>query len=81
MTGARYARQLRPHGERDGWILSLALLPARFERDLAAAVNRLAGDPELAARLGRAGRERAVRDFGWDAVAAQTVELYRGLLS
>jgi starch synthase len=54
--------------------------PADFEAALAAAVNRLAADPDLAARMGRAGRERAVADFGWDAIAARTVELYRSLL-
>ena len=42
-------------------------------------VNQLAADPDLAARFGRAGRERAVTAFGWDAVAEQTVELYRSL--
>jgi starch synthase len=30
--------------------------------------------------MGRAGRERAVRDFGWDAIAGRTAELYRSLL-
>jgi starch synthase len=53
--------------------------PAAFERALAEAVNRLARDPDLAARLGRAGRERAVASFAWDEIAAQTVELYRSL--
>jgi starch synthase len=55
--------------------------PDGFERDLAAAVNRLAADPALAESFGKAGRERAVRDFAWDAIAAQTVELYRSLVS
>jgi starch synthase len=50
-----------------------------FERGIAEGVNRLAADPELAARFGRAGRERAVTSFAWDAIAAQTVELYRSL--
>jgi starch synthase len=50
---------------------------AGFERGIAEGVNRLAADPALAARLGRAGRERAVTSFAWDAIAAQTVELYR----
>jgi len=54
--------------------------PAGFERGLSEAVNRLAGDPALAARFGQAGRERAVGSFAWDAIAAQTVELYRSLL-
>ena len=53
--------------------------PAGFERGLAEGVNRLARDPDLAARYGRAGRERAVSAFAWDAVAEQTVELYRSL--
>jgi starch synthase len=52
---------------------------AGFERGIAEAVNRLAGDPELAAAMGRAGRERAVGSFAWDAIAAQTVDLYRSL--
>jgi starch synthase len=29
--------------------------------------------------MGRAGRERAVAEFGWRAVAAQTVALYATL--
>ncbi len=29
--------------------------------------------------MGLAGRERAVEEFGWDAVAARTVELYGSL--
>ena len=53
--------------------------PDGFERGLAAAVNRYAADPAFAARCGAAGRERAVREFGWDAVAEQTVRLYRSL--
>ena len=53
---------------------------AGFERDIADRVNRLAADPELAARFGRAGRERAVTSFAWDAIAQQTVDLYRSLL-
>jgi alpha-maltose-1-phosphate synthase len=52
---------------------------AAFERGIADGVNRLAGDPELAARFGRSGRERAVGSFAWDAIAAQTVELYQSL--
>jgi starch synthase len=52
---------------------------AGFERDIADRVNRLAADPELAARFGRAGRERAVASFAWDAIAQQTVDLYASL--
>jgi alpha-maltose-1-phosphate synthase len=53
--------------------------PGDFEAAIAAAVNRLAADPDLATRFGRAGRERAVRSFAWDAIAQQTVDLYRSL--
>jgi starch synthase len=53
--------------------------PEAFERGLADAVNRLAADPALAGRFGRAGRERAVTSFAWDAIAAQTVALYESL--
>ena len=53
---------------------------AGFERAIADGVNRLAGDPDLAARFGRAGRERAVSSFAWDEIGAQTVALYRSLL-
>jgi starch synthase len=50
-----------------------------FEERFAAAVNRLAADPAQAHRMGLAGRRRAVEEFGWDAVAERTVELYRSL--
>ncbi len=55
--------------------------PDAFEKGLADAVNRLAADPGLAARFGEAGRARAESQFAWDAVAAQTVSLYRQLAS
>ncbi|MEV0843085.1 glycogen synthase [Actinocatenispora sera] len=54
--------------------------PDGFEARLAIALNTLLTDPDRAAALGRAGRERAVAEFGWDAIAARTVELYRSLL-
>ncbi len=54
--------------------------PAEFVDELARAVNTLLRDPDRAQAMGRAGRERAVREFGWDAVAARTVEVYRSLL-
>ena len=54
--------------------------PAGFERGLAEALNRVAGDPALAAAMGAAGRSRAVEHFDWAAVAARTVELYRSLI-
>jgi starch synthase len=51
-----------------------------FEKSLAAAVDSLALDPGRAARFGAAGRERAVAEFGWDAIAGRTVQVYRDAL-
>lgn len=54
--------------------------PRGFERDLAAALTALLTDPARAAAMGAAGRERAVRDFAWAAVAEQTLAIYRSVL-
>ncbi len=54
--------------------------PAAFEADLAAAINRVALDPDLRARFGAAGRRRVEEHFSWDAIAQQTAELYRSLI-
>ena len=37
--------------------------------------------PGRAAAMGAAGRDRAIAHFGWDAIAATTVEIYRSALS
>jgi starch synthase len=50
--------------------------PERFAADLAAALTEVALDPERADAYGRAGRERAAREFSWDTIAAQTAALY-----
>jgi starch synthase len=50
-----------------------------FVRALAAGINELVADPERAAAMGRAGRERAVTTFAWPAIARETSELYRSL--
>jgi starch synthase len=54
--------------------------PLGFEQRFAEAVNSLAADQDRATKMGLAGRARAVEEFGWDAVAAKTVELYSSLL-
>jgi alpha-maltose-1-phosphate synthase len=41
-------------------------------------VNALIADPPRAMAMGRAGRERAVRDFAWAAIAEKTVAVYEG---
>jgi glycogen synthase len=53
--------------------------PAAFAARLAAGINRLARDPALRRRMGLAGRRRVEERFSWDAIAAQTLSLYRRL--
>jgi len=55
--------------------------PDRFVADFADRVNTLLADTALAARMGRAGRERAVGRFSWQEVARRTHDLYRSLVS
>jgi starch synthase len=52
---------------------------ATYEAGITEAVNRLLADPALAARMGAAGRRRAVDDFGWDAAARTTLSIYESL--
>ncbi|GHJ09132.1 glycogen synthase [Micromonospora humidisoli] len=54
--------------------------PDRFVADLAKTINELLADPQRTEELGLAGRRRAVEHFSWDAIAVQTLELYRSLL-
>jgi starch synthase len=55
--------------------------PDGFESGLTAAMNELVAHPDRAAEMGRAGRARAVEEFGWDRIAAQTVEVYRSVMA
>jgi starch synthase len=57
------------------------LVPPDDPASLADALNALLRDPGRAAAMGRAGRERAVAEFSWDSVAAQTAALYARLIS
>jgi len=47
--------------------------------ELAAALNSLLADPGRAGAMGAAGRKRALAEFSWDAIAAQTTVLYTSL--
>ncbi|MFJ9815142.1 glycogen synthase [Streptomyces sp. NPDC101151] len=51
-----------------------------FEEGLARALDTVLGDRAAARRMGEAGRERAVGEFGWDAVARRTAGLYEEIL-
>jgi alpha-maltose-1-phosphate synthase len=53
--------------------------PAGFVAGIAERVNALVADPERARAMGRAGRERAVSEFDWGAIARQTSGVYRSL--
>jgi alpha-maltose-1-phosphate synthase len=55
------------------------LVPPGDPAALAAAIGELTADPARAAEMGRRGRERAIAEFSWPAIAAQTAALYAGL--
>jgi len=52
----------------------------RFEGAITEAITRLMSQPELLTQYGKAGRERAIAEFGWDAVAATTLKLYQSVI-
>ncbi|MBD0290855.1 MAG: glycosyltransferase [Thermoleophilia bacterium] len=54
-------------------------VPPRSPDRLAEALRGLLADPELRARLGRAGAERARSRYSWGDVAEETLEVYRRL--
>jgi starch synthase len=54
--------------------------PDQFSRDLAEKINLLMTNPELRRQFGKAGRQRAIEKFSWQAIAAQTKNLYEKLV-
>ena len=48
--------------------------------DLAAVLTEASSDVERARERGRRGRERAVAEFSWDAIAERTEAVYRDTL-
>jgi starch synthase len=54
---------------------------ALFESALTESITRLMSQPELLKEYGIAGRVRIMREFGWDAVAAATIELYKRVIA
>ena len=75
--------------EETGLLVALELKPgtfepvdaARFARDLAGAINRVASDAALQARFGKAGRRRVEEHFSWNAIAERTLALYSDVLA
>ncbi|KQS60195.1 glycosyl transferase family 1 [Geodermatophilus sp. Leaf369] len=55
--------------------------PVAFAAGLAARMAELLADPDRAARMGAAGRERVLAEFGWPAIARQTVDVYARVLA
>ena len=51
--------------------------PEAFEQSLGDALNAAMSDPARATEMGRAGRARAVDQFGWDHIARITVDFYQ----
>lgn len=55
------------------------LVPPDDPAELARALNTLLADPDRADAMGQAGRKRAVAEFSWTTIAAQTADLYAEL--
>jgi alpha-maltose-1-phosphate synthase len=55
--------------------------PAAFADGLAARMSELLADPARAQAMGAAGRERVLAEFGWPAIAQQTVQVYEDVLA
>jgi glycogen synthase len=54
--------------------------PAKFARDLGAAVNRLLEDPETLKQMGIRSRERVEHFFSWTSIARWTMDFYWDLV-
>ncbi|AJT42870.1 glycogen synthase [Psychromicrobium lacuslunae] len=54
--------------------------PEKFVGDFAEALTAALTDPDRARKMGIAGRARAEAHFSWDAIAEQTIEVYRSVL-
>jgi starch synthase len=67
------------HGE-TGLLVDYTEDSQTFEANLVKALNQVLEDGDLAHRMGKSGRSRAISEFGWDKVADQTLNLYRSVL-
>jgi glycosyltransferase involved in cell wall biosynthesis len=74
-TDIRGCRQVVDHGTTG------LLVPARDATALADAIKALAVDPDRRARLGIAGRAKAMREFDERRCVEITLDTYRALLS
>ncbi len=58
-----------------------AINPDGFARDLAGGINELMRNPDLSAKMGKAGRDRVLEKFRWTAIAQETLALYERVCS
>ncbi|MDR0965816.1 MAG: glycogen synthase [Myxococcales bacterium] len=56
------------------------LVPPADPKALAESINKVLRDPEMARRMGLAGRQRVVDHFSWSSIAEKTVAMYRELV-
>ena len=72
-----------------GWLVPIEQVPGgsgtpvdpdAFVATLAAHLTEAVSDPARAARMGRAGRARAIEHFSWDTIGDRTMEVYRQVL-
>jgi len=56
------------------------LVPPADPKALAENINKVLRDPQMARRMGLAGRKRVEDHFSWSSIAEKTVTMYRGLL-
>ena len=57
------------------------LQPDQYVADFAAAMIDVLADPDRAAAMGRAGRQRAIDAFSWGAIADRTMAVYGSVLA
>jgi starch synthase len=55
--------------------------PDRYVADLARVLTEVVSDPTRAGEYGRAGRDRAAREFSWGRIAEQTEALYTRVIA
>ena len=55
--------------------------PDGYVAAFAEALTAVVTDPDRAAAMGRAGRQRAIDSFSWDAIAGRTCEIYADVLA
>ncbi len=68
-----------PYVSQDG-VTGFTVAP-RSSDEMAAALNRLLDNPDLRQKMGRAGRDRVINEFGIAKMAARTLDLYRSVLA